>query len=420
MAVAQIPSMPTMPDIAGGYAKIGEQIAGVGKQIGGMVVDFASAQGKKKLVDEIKVKYPSVVQAYPEDVLMQMDNKELGTRLAAVVGIENAIPRLKEIDPKFSTADIEQMKAEIFKQPDQARTIAKDWMAIAEKNRQDEVNKKFMELPTTEGGQPAMPQVAPQSTPAPISDADLNGETSSLLDPTKAVMPSQTSQSDLGQQLAAVDAERTPAPVMPAVPGRQMTKEEFYSKNTGSFSRPPSADTQTMKDKGMQSQKDIDAENARKQRTEIDRAYKKAKLDFAKQKENADAAGKKEDRILKIKEYEDKVKKEADYFEKILLDKQADVTASDGKYPYDVEALKELVSEKRSQADYWKNVAQGAAKGGKSATGSVRDIDVETAAIEAWNKEAKKRGQPLFEQIEAGKKDAALKQIVARYKQTLK
>lgn len=188
--------MPTMPDIAGGYARIGEQIAGVGKQIGGAIVDFASAQGKKKLVDEIKVKYPSVVQAYPEDVLMQMDNKELGTRLAAVVGIENAIPKLKEIDPKFSTADIEQMKAEIFKQPDQARTIAKDWMAIAEKNRKeadtqqaDAQLKDQTELMGT--GMPLVSK-ALQGT-KPISDKDLAAETSALLSNDAPPMPLATS-----------------------------------------------------------------------------------------------------------------------------------------------------------------------------------------------------------------------------------
>lgn len=430
--------MPQMPDIAGGYAKIGEQVAGVGKQLGGAITDyanfFATREGKKKLIDEIKAKYPTVVQAYPEDVLMQMENKELGQRLAAVVGIENAIQKLKEIDPKFSTADIEQMKAEIFKQPDQARTIAKDWMAIAEKNRQDSVNKESLAMVGGQPAQPAMPQVsAPQ---APISDAELGRETADLLDPTKTVMPSQTSQSDLGQQLSAVDAERTP--VMPAVSQKPRTRERIYGDLSASGKIPDKA-TQEIIDKASRSEKDINAEDT--------------KLETLKQKQEAAAAA----ILRRAKEHQDRMalgnrnaKATEDLVALTAIQKvtdiskdqiDAEVKAGEAEQtaaalePGDLrDAYVRSAIELRQKAGIMSpnlTVAQGIASGIVK-TAETRNPKIAEAvenqklskeqeeAIKAYDSEVKGTSRPKYSEIDPKQQSEALKKIVALYRKSKK
>lgn len=390
-----------MPDIAGGYARIGEQIAGVGKQIGGAIVDFASAQGKKRLIDEIKIKYPTVVQAYPEDVLMQMDNKELGQRLAAVVGIENAIPKLKEIDPKFSTADIEQMKAEIFKQPDQARTIARDWMAIAEKNRQDSVNKESLAMVGGQPAQPAMPQVsAPQ---APISDAELGRETADLLDPTKTVMPSQTSQSDLGQQLSAVDAERTP--VMPAVSQKPRTRESIYGAISAS-GKIPDKETQEIIDKASRPEKDYESKALKDETIRLKGQMAKDKLAYQAAKDSNQNS---QDLLKFVKQKEEDVKNLITKHEANIAKKKQEneLLVANGQQPMDLSEDESIIEDLTYRADYWKQAAQEASAGG-SGQGAIRKVDKTIkekegkqvkAAAKAYDDAKKGTGQPLFNQL---------------------
>jgi len=438
MAVAQIPNMPAMPDIQSGYAKIGEQIAGVGKQIGGAIVDFASAQGKKKLIDEIKVKYPTVVQAYPEDVLMQMDNKELGMRLAAVVGIENAIPKLKEVDPKFSTADIEQMKAEIFKQPDQARTIARDWMAIAEKNRQDSVNKESLAMVGGQPAQPAMPQATPQ-TPSTISEADLTRETNDLLNTSKPVinntMPAENTSS-LGQQLAAVDAERTPT--MPSVSQRPRTREGIYGDISASGKIPDKA-TQEIIDKASRSEKDINAEDI--------------KRDTLKQKQEAAAAA----ILRRAKEHQDRMtlgnrnaKATEDLVALTAIQKVTDISKDQidaevkaGEAEQTAAALEPGVLrdayvksaiELRQKAGIMSpnlTVAQGVASGIvktaetrnpkiAEAVGNQKRSREQEEAIRAYDLEVKGTSKPKYSEIDPKQQSEALKKIVELYRKSKK
>lgn len=442
MAVAQIPNLPQMPDIQGGYARLGQQVANTGQQIGSAVTEYAkffsSREGKKKLIAEIQSKYPAVTNAYPEDVLLQMDNKELGTRLAAVVGLENAVQSIKAVDPKFSTADIGQMYSEVFKQPDQARAIAKDWMGVAEKNRQEGIDKEALQTINSQTA-PQMPQVsgaAPSTTPLPISEADLNRETSDLLDPAKLTTPTQTSQSDLGQQLSAVDAERaqTQAPAMPVVAQRPKTREEFYSSIAGS-GKIPSKSAQEIADKALRSEKDINAEGIKqetlKQKQETAAA---AILRRAKEHQDRMALGNRN-----AKAAEDLVALSAIQKVTDISKDQIDAEVKAGEAEQTAAALepgalrdayvKSAIDLRRKAGIMSPNltVAQGVAAGIVN-TAETRNPKIAKAvenqkqrkeqeeAIRAYDLEVEGTSKPKYSEIDPGQQPEALKKIVELYR----
>lgn len=201
MAVAQIPSMPSIPNVAQQYSDFGRQVADVGNKF---ISDFKQGksffeneQGKVALIDAIKKEYPQVSSMYPDAVLKQMDNKELAQRLSAVVGLQNSVTSIKEIDPLFSPVNVSQMYAQVFNNPSAVTTVVDSWTKKAEANKaqaeKDQANGQLSALQkginkgATEGA-PKTPEMIPLTggmakipNTAPISDADLQAQTQDLV-----------------------------------------------------------------------------------------------------------------------------------------------------------------------------------------------------------------------------------------------
>lgn len=201
MAVAQIPSMPSIPNVAQQYSDLGRQVADVGNKFMSDFKQgksfFESEQGKVALIDAIKKEYPQVSSMYPDAVLKQMDNKELAQRLSAVVVLQNSVTSIKEIDPLFSPVNVSQMYAQVFNNPSAVTTVVDSWTKKAEANKaqaeKDQANGQLSALQqginkgATEGA-PATPEMIPLTggmakvpNTSPISDADLQAQTQDLV-----------------------------------------------------------------------------------------------------------------------------------------------------------------------------------------------------------------------------------------------
>lgn len=406
-----------MPDIASSYARFGQQVAQAGKNVSKSVIDligyYQTEAGKSKLITEIKKNYPEVAAAYPDEVLKKMEPMELGKRLAGVVDIDKTITEVRAIDPNFSIANEQQMKAEIFKNPDQSRQIKQEWMAIAEKNKQAGIDKKFIEMPTTTGGQPAMPQPEPFSTAQALTPPEMqNLKGQAYID-----------------AMAAEDAKKAAsAPQMPAVPGKPMTKEAFYASAATQFEAPPSATAQSFKDKGLRSEKDINLE-----------AYKNASLSqkqqaareaiAARAKQHADrmALGNRNAKanemlvgLTAIGKAEDV---RAEQIELEMKAQEAEINAvATADQPELSKRYSDMAAAYRQQVDnYAPNVeaAQGTAAGivkeiGKKYPTLEEQTNIQKTTNEAaaaYDAEKKGTGQPLFKQLT--KKQQAI--VIKRY-----
>lgn len=374
--MAQIPQF-AMPDVAGQYARLGEQVTNIGNKA---LSDyekydkfFKSEAGKKQLVEEIKSAYPEIAKQFSDQTLLNMDIDELGKRAGAVAMIQQAVPAIKEIDPQFAPANINSMYAEAFARPELAPTVVKDWKAVAEKNKGTAETKQAdtalaeqIQLMKT-----GMPLVQKGRQGIPISDAELEKESTALLDGTP--MPPVSSQVEKYK----------------GVPIREQAYGELAGSGVDIAKSSPAA--REMFEKSTVGMKDIATDEYRNASLAQKRAAAKAKMfaDMQRNKDNAD--------IKKLLIGQTAIKNAADISDaQADLYLEADEIEAVAKGDPDMLALAE---KKRKQATYMAPRAQSSQALADAATSMIEETmpAAKTTANAKKTEVATKKAKAEFE-----------------------